>query len=353
MDTNRRKTLTALAGAALYPLFAPSVPALASKDVHNGSPPVNIIIPRDYQPPVGEHADPDFGYKLSKATLDYIDKAYGNRILPIWGKRQTEIDLEKRIVNIVYWVLQGVREHQHIYPVDPVWVVSQIMGESFFYEFAVSWAFAVGVCQFIPYTGKAYDMLCATEKEEHFHPPFQKTEFAGSYEKYWEVKKKLRNLRRKHSSHDSITEERMQEALEAIVNGQDLQNAAEQLNYLQQKQELRKELNRERQNFRKYLQANFHNRNIFNNKDLEFLLGFDERVTYNKPIRAMVLMLAQGLRARNGNILASAAGFQAGLSNTREKGYYSAYGRIPSFDSTVTYISRLLVNHYEISSRLS
>ena len=122
--------------------------------------------------------------------------------------------------------------------------------------------------------------------------------------------------------------------------------------YQKEKDAFSEKMDAAKENYVNYLRENFAERDIFKKADLDFLLQFDERVTYKKPIHAMILMLARSLRARNGNIIAAAAGYNAGLSRTKAHGPYRPFGRIPNFDETATYISRVLINHYEISRRL-
>jgi hypothetical protein len=111
--------------------------------------------------------------------------------------------------------------------------------------------------------------------------------------------------------------------------------------------------NSSRDNCRLFLSENFQNRSIFSPQDVAFLEKFDQRVLYSHSINAMVKMMAENLRARGGNILAATAGYNAGLGNTDSKGgVYTAYGRIPNFAETVEYVSRILVNHHEITRRI-
>ena len=100
------------------------------------------------------------------------------------------------------------------------------------------------------------------------------------------------------------------------------------------------------------VRANLRGRDIFNDSDAIFLRGFDDRVLYRKTIPAMVKMMAGHLRSRNGNILAAAAGYNAGLSRTASWGLYKPFGRIPDISETAGYISKILVNHFAITKRL-
>ncbi|MBV1919399.1 MAG: hypothetical protein KUG73_01855, partial [Pseudomonadales bacterium] len=83
-----------------------------------------------------------------------------------------------------------------------------------------------------------------------------------------------------------------------------------------------------------------------------FFVAFDERFTYKKPIFAMVHMLANALRVRNGNMLAAAAAYNAGLSRTwTDEVLYTQYGQLPNYSETNRYLSRIIANYEEISRR--
>jgi hypothetical protein len=315
--------------------------------------PLTFIMPRDHDPIPRGISTEAFAGRIGRAVLGYIDDAYGARKLPIWGEPAANINLHKRLNNIAYWAIVGAREHESIHPVDPVWVMAQTMSESFFHEFAISYAFAVGVCQFIDPTAKSYDMVTAGSRPEHAKPPYEHPELAGSYVKYREVRSELRDLRREHYQRfDKDKTAWLERALEAATTGARVDGAGEYLAYLRRAEELNAELERHRADFKRYLRANFAGRSIFDAEDIDFLRSFDERTTYRKPLPAMVHMLASGLKARGGYILAAASGFHAGLSNTRERGVYESYGCIPPFESTVSYISRVAINHHEIASRM-
>ncbi len=349
MHNDRRefiKTGVAAALAMTLPGLWPAATQAATSTGERGTP-IRIIVPRDYTPP----SDSGYAYRLGRAVLDFVQDHYGRGKLPIWGRPLAEVDLEKRVVNIVHWVLEGVREHRKVHPVDPAWVMAQIMAESFFHEFAVSPALAVGVCQFVAPTARSYDMKVAGEDPGHHALPYARTEGAGMLGVYYELRQKRLELNRENRRFLN-NREQLKQALEALVKGRSVPEAAQHLAYLAEAEKVQQDMDRARQGYRDYLRANFAGRSIFNPADVGFLVGFDERVTYKKPVTAMVHMLAGGLRARNGNILAAAAGYNAGLSSTIAPGLYKPFGRIPSYEETVTYISRVVVNHHAITRRL-
>jgi len=346
---NRRTLLKGAIGGALTPFFAVSGQSPAS-DLNTGAQ-VRIMIPPDYVPPVYGDKGRDYVYRLGRATLDCMHKHYSGRKMPIWDKRPDEVDLEKRIINIAYWVGQGVAESRDTYPMDPAWIMAQIMAESLFYEFAISWAFAVGVCQFISPTASEYGLVCADETDLP-RSALKLPHLAGELEHYYALIKRVRRLQSKHEIFTN-KEKILEESLRALSRGEDPSWASEHLHLLGEEKKLDKEIKNASKNYARFLEVNFQGRSIFNTEDLEFLRRFDQRVTYAAPIRAMTRMMAKHLRARQGNVLTATAGYNAGLSNTSvDSRIYGPYGIIPSFEQTVTYVSRIAVNHHEIASRI-
>ncbi len=355
-NLSRRRAISALAISAAAPFFLPAT-ALATrgKPARDASGRVNIVIPDSYDPFAGTSRVKYRG-RLTTATLKFVEQGYGGRQMPIWGRRPDQVDLEKRVSNIAYWVLAGVEEHARIWPVDPAWIMAQIMAESFFYEFAISWAFAVGPCQFIPATAREYGMFVAGDKPEHFAAPYAKPELASRYTDYLQVRDRLSEWRKSYAVEGILPPEKAgekswRETLREILDG-GTSKAERYLEYLEQAKRLNEELDAARNDFTEYMRANFEGRDIFRKEDNEFLKTFDRRIFYRDPCSSMVRMLAEGLRARSGNIIAAAASYHAGLSSTRDVGCYEPYGRLPPIESTVTYVSRILVNHHEIVGRM-
>lgn len=348
---NRRQLIRSLVGASVLPVFGFS-PAAAASTAFDPSGQARIILPPHSGLPFSPGSRSSFEYRLGRAVLEFIEDNYAGRRLPIWGKRPDEIDLEKRIVNIVYWVVRGVERNQSTYSVDPVWIMAQIMAESFFYEFAVSWAFAVGVCQFIPRTAEHHGMTTANTSA--LQPTrLEKAELAGELDRYLGLRKKRKRLWRQHLSLFRSRDKVLREALEAADRGERMSRAGAYLQALDEADRLHRAIGLARDNYRGFLRANFEGRSIFNRKDLRFLSDFDERVLYAKPISAMTQIMARHLKARNGNILAATAGYNAGLGRTRYRSrIYDRYGRIPAIEETVNYVSRILIKHHEILQRL-
>jgi soluble lytic murein transglycosylase-like protein len=350
MDQSRRNAIKLAVGAALLP-FVPGA-AEEAKAAPAGLTPINVIIPENYSPPLTGKAARRYEWKLGRAILDFTEEHYRGRNLPVWRRPLEGIDLEKRVVNIVYWIMRGTAESMGIHPLDPAWVAAQIMAESYFYEFAVSWAFAVGPCQFIAPTARRYDMLTAGDRPEHHRPPYSLHEHAMAIERYYDKREHWKHARRIRGKLES-DEPMIKQVLKAAILGRPVPDAQQYLRAWERVEELDREVKEARKNFKAYLKANFEGRSIFDKRDLAFLVDFDERVTYRKPVRAMCRMLAENLRARSGNVVAAAAGYNAGLGNTADPSHvYEPYGKIPGFDETVRYVSRILVNHHEIVRRM-
>ncbi|MFP4657129.1 MAG: transglycosylase SLT domain-containing protein [Desulfonatronovibrionaceae bacterium] len=347
---HRRTLLKGAVAGALLPLFAAS--GRTSPPKFSSDADVRIMIAPDSTPPVYGDKGKEYIYRLGLAALEYTDKCYSGSQMPIWGKRPDEVDLEKRTINIAYWVGRGVAENHSIYPLDPAWIMAQIMAESLFYEFAVSWAFAVGVCQFIPPTAAEYGLSCA-DKTELPESALRLPHLAGELDRYYALQKRLSRLKLDNPLLYKDKDRILKRALEALHSNEEVDWAGKNLHILGEEEKLDENLDSARKNYTRFLQANFQDRDIFSRGDLDFLLRFDQRVTYKAPIQAMTKMMAQHLKKRQGNVLTATAGYNAGLGHTRvDSRIYGPYGLIPSFEQTVTYVSRIAVNHHEIVSRL-
>lgn len=353
MDKQRRLALRAAVGAALLPLAAPALavpaPARAGSPVTS----INVILPSSATLDLDGAAGRAHQERLTLAVMDFVREHYQGRNLPVWRKPLESIDLHKRVANICLWIVRSCHARRDVYPLDPAWVAGQIMAESFFNEFAVSWALAVGICQFIGPTAREYGMTVAGSAPAHAAAPYKNPADAGAEARYIAVRRDWREaMRARRRLGDEA--ELLRTAMQALADGTPCPQAGPYLEAARAVDELDAQVKDARQRFTAYLEANFAGRNIFSDKDVAFLKGFDERVLYAKPVDAMVLMLARFLRARGGNILAAAAGYHAGLGNTSEDaGVYKRYGRIPAFADTVGYVSRCLVNHHEIALRMA
>lgn len=308
--------------------------------------PVNVFIPYDYQPVVGDPMD--YSQRLARATLDFIRQAFGSQNLPLWRKPMAAIALEPRVSNIARLVVEAVVANQVTYPVDPAWIMAQIMAESFFNEFAVSHSLAVGVAQFIPDTARGYGMLVAGDKPEHFAPPYARPELASRAKDYNDARAKLREMRQSRFE----DEESINKYLEALLRGKPMAEADAFLAYREEKRRLNAEMVRAREDTITYLRANFEGHDIFSSEGLAFLLGFDQRVDPGFCVPAMVRYMTRQLKDLSGNILAATSAYNAGPGRVTDDGCYAPYGRIPGNTETPTYVSRILVHHHEISIRL-
>jgi soluble lytic murein transglycosylase-like protein len=369
MDEAKRKLLKAMVAATVAglatPVLAgaqtvlpagpapdPAIPAVpAAVPPHGFDSPINVIIPLRYAPPTEGAGLKDYQFALVRAVLEFVEKSYPDRPLPLWDKYFAEVDLEKRVTNIVYWVLQAVRSNLITYPVDPAWIMAQILAESCFNEFAISSAFAVGICQFIGNTARSYGMLCAGDRPEHAALPYRLPEYVGKLDLYNDLRSRRRALL-KEAYGGKSADDLLRDVLAGLARGAPRPDAGRILDSLAQADALNEEAKIARLLYKQYLQANFEGRSIFNDRDLAFLQTFDERVTYKKPIFGMVQMMAKALRARSGNIIAAAAGYNAGLGNTHESGLYEPYGVLPNIGETVTYVSHIFINHHEIAKRM-
>ena len=347
---SRRRLLAAL---GLGPVAAAGLPVLYGGQARAAVGParerVGVVIPQSYKPLSGGSEQKHVA-RLSRATLGFLKRAYGGRRMPIWNKKPEQVNMEIRVRNIALWVVRAVDANQDLYPVDPAWILGQIMAESFFYEFAVSPAFAVGICQFIPSTARKYGMLVAGDKEEHSFAPYKRTDLADAHQRYLDARTERARLRRSHPVLENPDD--LKELLRDAAAGKRHEEIEALLEAEDEIEQTQQAIRQARKDYATYLQANFEDRNIFVRADIRFLKTLDERVSYKAPTNSMVKMMAESLRARHGNIMAATGAYNAGLGRTRETGVYRPYGRLPAIPETVRYVSRIFINHHEIVRRL-
>lgn len=294
----------------------------------------------------------DYGNRLSQAVLTLIEEKYRGRNLPVWLKPYEQVDLAPRVKLIAILVVRTVREQKDIYPVDPALLMGQIMAESFFSEFALSYAFALGVCQIIPTTAREYGLICAGDLPEHSDPPYLAVEDRGQLKESEILLAERNKLVALNPFLKLNYRTQLMIALQALAENKPLSAARAQLDLLNEIDRIDGEIREARQSFKNYLMSNFNGRNIFAPDDLAVLVAFDQRLSFEKSITVMVQMMAKALRARNGNVLAAIAAYHAGLSTTMDDGMYAPYGRLPNINSTAGYVSRVLINGHEIWQRM-
>ncbi len=350
MNENRRNLLKAALAPLLLPLTASS--AQAATPPLSGVSEIRVIQTKDPSRILERVSETGFALALSQSVLGFIFDNHAGGNLPVWKLPATQVDLHARIPRIAEQVVHSVIRHADIYPVDPCWIMGQMMAESYFHEFAISSALAVGPCQFISTTAKGYGLVCA---DARLADPTQvrRADLDADFERATELRQRMGSLRRKYSDLFNRPEKILRALLAAHGSGTSLPQVTEYSPALEMMDLMQAQYAQARNNYRQFLDENFQNRSIFNPQDTAFFERFDQRVLYHHAVDAMVRMMAENLRSRSGNILAATAGYNAGLGNTTSPaGVYSAYGRIPNFGETVDYVSKILVNHYEISRRI-
>lgn len=348
---HRRQILKNAVAASVLPLFAGTEQAFG-KPAAPDPVPVNFLVSRESVFWKTEQERERYAYLLGRAVLDFVQDYFPSGDLPIWRRPLASVDLEKRVVNILYWMVRGVDDHQRIYSVNPAWLMAQMLEESFFFEFAVSWAFAVGVCQFIQPTAETLGMVCPDSAYPE-DSTVRRAELAGERQRLRDLTQKRRDLKQKHSVLFYKSERLLEESLTAHAEGATLAEAEIYLQVLKEVKALEKAMQEARQNYRDFLMENYRDRSIFRRKDVNFFNSFDQRVLYRHPVRAMVRMMAEHLRGRSGNILAATAGYNAGLSSTKYPyRIYEPYGVVPPYRETVRYVCKIAINYQEIIKRM-
>mgnify|MGYP000615538644 CR=1 FL=1 len=352
----RRKVLQSAVAALILPWYG--FRTWASTEAAGLSQPerdseISIILPQKSNTlPTDESLD-SYQYRLYRAVLSVIHNHYSGKPMPIWGKAPEEVDLETRIKNITYWVLRSVQKHSATYFIDPAWIMAQIMEESFFYEFAVSWSFASGICQFTMPTAEKFGMVTPRTSrisEERLKHP----ERAQALDRLKALRKRKNKVRSKNKELFSNQSKLFKESLRHHIRGTTLTRAESWLNALQEMDSIEESMQSNRKKYMNFLRSNYEGKDIFDHNDLDFLQQLDERVVYKKPIEAMLKIMTRYMRGRNGNILVATAGYNSGLSRTYYPyAVYEPYGKIPNYEETVSYVSKIVVNHYEILQRLT
>jgi len=351
MNTARRTVLKAALAPLLLPLAGAAAAPLPFSDVTE----IKVIQDKDPGKVLGMVEAPGFAHALAQSVLGFIIEAYPKGNLPVWKLPLSQVDMNARIPRICEQVAQAIIRHAAIYPVDPCWIMGQMMAESFFYEFAVSSALAVGPCQFIAPTARGYGLVCA---DDHGQPAgfARREDLVPAFADMSAGREAMRALRREQPDLFNNPAKLLRTLVNAKAAGAPLDSAGTYALALDRMDLLQTQYAMARDNCRLYLSENFKGRDIFSPADQAFLERFDQRVLYPYAINAMVRMMAENMRSRSGNILAATAGYNAGLGNTDYNGrssVYEPYGRIPNFGETVDYVSKILVNHYEITRRLA
>lgn len=312
--------------------------------------PVNTVIPRDFRFPTSRRDQ----RKLSQAVREVFDETYGGKRMWLWDKRKYDDlkgDIHKRIDAISYWVMQGVKEHQGIHPVDPIWVMAQIATESSFNEFAISYVLAVGPCQFMNATAERYGMVVAGSRGSVAE---KRKDLAGSFTEYT-ARRKERSGFKKRNRVDvpfDIDGAIKKAAAGARFSRTDRRKAKAFLRYQRELGRHNQKVKRARDNYKTFLRANFEGRDIFDRRDAAFLRRFDQRVLYRDPVPGMVKYLAKGLRDRDGNIRAAAAGYNTGPGRTRGSGMLSGVGQVPPFKEAMKYMNKIFALHQKVKAKL-
>lgn len=346
-NISRRNVLLASSGLALstlsYGTTNQDIAAPSNQDIS-----LRFLINRDSS---FELSDND-RVKLERAVFDFLKTHYSGMSLQFWQQPFEQIDFENRLTNIIYWVNKAVKHHESLYPVDPIWVLSQMKAESLFCEFALSRSLAAGICQFMPYTARAgHQMIVAGDLPEHHLAPYKKPELANSLQQYNTLIKERGAFIKGNKSAKFFS---LEKALDFISQGQAApEEAQKQLDYMAELSEIDNSIDQAKENYIDYLETNITElgkRDLFG--QTAFFNQFDERFTYQKPIFAMVKMLANALRVRGGNILSASAAYNAGLSTTwTNQPIYTQYGLMPAYEETSIYISKIIANYEEISRR--
>lgn len=315
------------------------------------SPRLQFLVSTDYRPPSPD--DVAYRRKLVRATLEYIEYFADGENIAQWNKPFARIDFEKRLDRIVFVMteaLAAVAKH----PVDPAWILAQVFMESRFYEFAVSSSLAFGPCQFVMSAANHYGLGCAgnraaTAPESGIREHAELIELVDRYE---EAGRLLNDFRNRNSRFQNIRVADVFERLAVNDPGVPIL-AKEYLEFEKQEKSLTLDVKEAKARYVESVLDRVRDRDIFNPADLRFLEEFDQRFTY-RSLTAMVAFMSDELTKFNGNVLAATASYNAGRSAAMDRKHpFLRYGRIPGYEETSLYVSRIMNSFSEISLRMN
>ncbi len=327
-----------------------SVPGTANPKTEHLSG-LQFLIPADYQPPSPD--DAAYRKVLVRATLEYIEYFAEGENIAQWNKPFAQIDFEKRLdrmISVITQALATVAKH----PVDPAWLIAQIFKESRFYEFAVSSSLAFGPCQFVMSTANHYGLGCAGNRAETVPESGiqEQAELVELLDRYEEAERRLKNFRRSGRRYQSL---RITDIFQRLVDGDTgLQTLAEDyLEFEKEEESLKLDVTEAKNRYVEKVLERVQERDIFNPADLRFLEALDQRFTY-RSLTAMVAYMGDELAKFNGNVVAATASYNAGRSAAMDRKHpFVRYGRIPAYEETSLYVSRIMNSYSEISQRMN
>jgi len=204
------------------------------------------------------------------------------------------------------------KKYEHIYPIDPLFVLAVIKAESGFYRWAISSRGAAGPAQLMPQVAK--DLGMRVYLPPWYEKALKRIRLAEAHSK--EARKRLAKI-----SYKKSLEENKRLAMEAV---QDLILADR---YRQEANEI----------FKRYKTTLLKK---VRGKDDRELTGIDERFIVSKAINACIMLLTESAKSlgRDWRVLASA--YNAGLTRVMEA------GGIPFLEETVVFQNRVM-NFYK------
>ena len=247
---------------------------------------------------------PKYRKRLDAATLEVLKKRF--RRNQWWKKRGIDDKgLYERVHHSLGWVMHGIRESlaekgDHYLP-PPDLVAALFIKESGFNEYALSRVGALGVTQFMPHTGKAFELRCAGKdcRTGKYAKQVKLPGYAGAFDDY------LRHLRksRKAARGESADYKDLMKLLDQEVESGRTKSRAKAA----------------MKNYRAFVRANIKGKDIFDRKDMRFLNWFDQRVGYRQAMPAAVRFLDDCFGTCEGNVDKGLAAYNSGIYRVKGK----------------------------------